>query len=179
MTGSTARKQASGGASRLKVVLPRAGRLWRASARCVVFPAVGTIFLFASTAASAQPSKSQPTSLIRTIRTFLRTDVCRQARFCPRYDPAIGYELVAPELRGGETLAEWKTGSTPIAPCDHDRVKLKRLRRDSGRPTFSVALRGMPGGSCGAGWAMFLLGLRRIHGHWRVSYWGPAPVFQP
>jgi hypothetical protein len=140
---------------------------------------LATILLFASMATPVQASKSQPASLVWTIRTFLRTDVCRQARFCPGYNPAVGYKLVAPELRGGETLAEWKTGSTPIVPCDHDLVKLKRLRGDSGRPMFALALRGMPGGSCGAGWAMFLLELRRVRGHWRASYWGPAPAFQP
>jgi hypothetical protein len=139
--------------------------------------ALVTVCLFLTAVTPVRAANSQPRRLVGTIHAFLRNDVCRQARLCPNYDPVVGYGLVAPELKAGETLAEWKTGSTPIVPCDHDLARLKRLSGRPGRPIFVLTLRGVPGGSCGAGWATFLLELRRVRGHWRASYWGPSPMF--
>ena len=127
-------------------------------------------------ATTARADKARRENLIATIRTFLRTDVCRQLRFCLAYDPVVGYRVVAPELRGGESLAEWRTGNIPVAPCDYSRVKIRRVTQPGLRPLFAVALHGVPAGSCGDGWVSFFLELRSIRGNWRVSYWGPSPV---
>lgn len=105
-------------------------------------------------------------------REFVATAVARQ-------DLARAWTLVAPELKQGLTLAQWKTGSIPVQPYPV-AAAAARYSVQASHPT-SAALRVTfvppPASSTPAG--DFLLGLQRIRGRWVVSSWTPRSILQP
>jgi hypothetical protein len=88
------------------------------------------------------------------------------------------WTLVAPALRGGFTLARWKTGDIPVVPYPADtsngaRVKIEYSYKD--RALLLILLEPTAGNKIKP--QLFHLGLHAFgkgkNRHWLVDYWAP------
>jgi hypothetical protein len=99
---------------------------------------------------------------------FVQTAVARRQL-------AKAWTLVAPELKHGMTLAEWKTGSIPVVPYKVAGTQLRLAPVDSFTDHADVDVTFL---RAGAG-DTFRLGLRNVGGRWLVSSWVPASAVTP
>jgi hypothetical protein len=105
-------------------------------------------------------------------REFVATAVARKKL-------ARAWALVAPELKGGLTLAQWKTGTIPVQPYPVDRAAARYTVQASHPGTAVLRVAFLPPPASTTPPAEFLLELRRIHGRWLVSSWTPQTVLRP
>jgi len=88
------------------------------------------------------------------------------------------YRLVAPALRGGMTLAQWKTGAIPVIPYPADTSRAAPVKIDySYKNKALLVILLLPKHGVHMKPQTFLLGLSAFgHGknrHWLVDYWAP------
>jgi hypothetical protein len=93
-----------------------------------------------------------------------------------RKDLAASYGLVAPELRQGFTLKQWKTGNIPVVYYPTEDVDLAGFKVDRSNPNdvvLQVLL--VPKDTSGVDPAVFYIGLKRAGKAkpWLVYYWVP------
>lgn len=95
---------------------------------------------------------------------FVRTAVART-------DLAKAWTLVAPDLKQGMTLAQWKTGSIPVVPAkvSGEPIRVQVVTSFTDHAELDVLL----------GAAAYRLGLQQVGGRWLVSSWVPAHVVSP
>jgi hypothetical protein len=102
---------------------------------------------------------------------FIRTAVARKQL-------EASWELVAPTMKNGFTLKQWKTGAIPIIPYPADTSRPAPVKIDSAyayRGLLEVLL--IPRKGVKMKPQLFLLGLRKFgqgaDRHWLVEYWAP------
>jgi hypothetical protein len=88
------------------------------------------------------------------------------------------YHLVAPSMRDGFTLAQWKTGRIPVIPYPADTSRAAPVKIDySYRDKALLVILLLPKHGVHMKPQTFLLGLSAFgHGkdrHWLVDYWAP------
>ena len=84
------------------------------------------------------------------------------------------WSLAAPQLRGGLTLEQWRTGSIPVVPYPVDDIKPVRLsvtRSTSSEASIRVYLDPKRPGKVKP--QIFIMQLRKIGGRWLVAAWVP------
>ena len=96
-----------------------------------------------------------------------------------RKDLARAWTLVAPGLKSGLTLAQWKTGAIPVQPYPVAKAAARYTVQasHSGSAAFRVTFLPPPASSTPDG--DFLLTLQRIRGRWLVSSWTPQSILRP
>ena len=134
--------------------------------------AVGLVVFFFDRGAGS--SREQPVPLSRDAQLvafrFIRDAVQRHA-------PGRSYDSVAPELRRGYSLQEWRTGRIPIVP-----YPAKTARVSLFRAKYSYANRALIGvrlDSRKLGAESFELGLVRRGNRWLVNLWQPVASIVP
>jgi hypothetical protein len=141
---------------------------------------VAGIVAYASTRHDHAPSSAaavhQATPLTpgerRVAYAFIDTAVARKHL-------ARAWSIVAPELKQGMTLDEWKTGTIPVVPypAGEAKVLLKTVNSFTDTAQLSVTFLPVSGSKVRA--AGFTLGLRNVDGHWLASSWQPASSIAP
>jgi hypothetical protein len=105
----------------------------------------------------------------RVAGEFLLTAVARK-------NLASSFKLVHPDLKGGLTLEQWKTGEIPVTPFPVETLENARfsvVERHKGGMTLEVVL--IPPEDVDMRSAVFQLGLTSIGNgqRWLVDYWMP------
>lgn len=103
---------------------------------------------------------------------FLDTAVARK-----HLDRAWG--LVAPELKQGMSLDEWKTGTIPVVPYPVGEANVTLKPVNSFTDVAQLRVTFVPRAGTKATAATFLLGLRKVDGHWLASTWQPSSPLAP
>jgi hypothetical protein len=120
-------------------------------------------------AAKKNPPVAPSTDALKVARTFLETAVLRK-------NLAAAYALVGPNLKGGLSLAQWRTGNIPVQPFPSSNAKTARLIIESSHKNallLGVVLAPLHGPKSQA--VAFYLGLDRVGQKWLVNYWLPLP----
>jgi hypothetical protein len=127
-----------------------------------------------SQAAPAPAHRAAPfTQVERSVaREFVSTAVARK-----QLDRA--WQIAAPELKQGMSLAEWKTGTIPVVPYPVSQAVARLRVVDSFTDTAQVAIDFLPRSGTKAQAATFRLGLRKVGGTWLVSSWAPSSAVGP
>jgi len=121
------------------------------------------------------PVKSKPVKLDPEVQQvgerFIRTAVARKQL-------ADSWALVAPSMKSGFTLKQWKSGAIPIVPYPADTTHPAPVKVEysyANRALLQVLL--LPPKGDRTKPQLFLLGLRKFghggQGHWLVEYWAP------
>jgi hypothetical protein len=119
---------------------------------------------------SVKNVKASPDAL-GVARRFLETAVVRK-------NLAESYNLVGPNLKGGFTLKQWKTGNNTVVPYPAGNAKSTALVVKSSHPNdllLQVALVPKPGASIKKPQA-FSIELNKIGGRWVVNSF--IPLYQ-
>jgi len=109
----------------------------RGSSKATVQPSPQTQTPPAQSVAKVHPSKAA----FKIARQFLETAVLRK-------DLAASYKLVGPQLKGGMTLKQWKTGNIPVQPYPAENAKTTALVVNYSHPaeiSLTVSLVAKPG----------------------------------
>ena len=90
-----------------------------------------------------------------------------------------GWDVVAPELKQGMSLDEWKTGTIPVVPYPvaDASVVLHVVSSFTDTARLHVSFVPKPGAKVAA--ASFTLGLHNVGGHWLASSWQPSSTIGP
>lgn len=91
-----------------------------------------------------------------------------------RTNLAESYALVAPSLRQGLTLEQWKTGNIPVVP--YPTTDLKPVRMSVSRSTKTEAILRVfldPKSGSDVGAQIFILQLKKFGNQWLVTSWVP------
>jgi hypothetical protein len=122
----------------------------------------------------APPHRVAPLSAaeLHVAHTFLDTAVARK-----HLDRA--WDIVAPELKQGMSLDEWRTGTIPIVPypVGQASVSMKPVESFTDAAELRVTFQPRAGSKVAA--AVFTLGLRNVGGHWLASAWQPTSTVTP
>ena len=105
---------------------------------------------------------------IATAAFFIHTAV-------ERTNPAEGYALATPALRGTSTCDEWAHGKVPVPAfpkVDWGRTAYRVETQGTGQIVMQVML----ASQALAKRSLFMLELRQVGTQWRVGYWGPSDV---
>jgi hypothetical protein len=107
---------------------------------------------------------------------FMKTAVARK-------NPAVAYRVSGPDIRQGQTLAEWtrdfenpNTG-IPVVPFPVDQVRASPFKVDysyKNEALLEVALLAKPGAKIKS--QIFYIGVHRYGKTWRVNYWAPHNI---
>jgi hypothetical protein len=108
----------------------------------------------------------------RVAQEFLDTAVARK-----HLDRA--WAIVAPELKQGMTLAEWKTGTIPVVPYPVAQAGVALRVVSSFTDVAHLQVTFVPRSGTKAQAATFALGLRKVDGRWLVSAWQPSSAIVP
>jgi hypothetical protein len=127
-----------------------------------------------STATPALPHRAAPlVAEERTIaREFIDTAVARKQL-------ERAWTIVAPELKQGMSLDEWKTGTIPVVPYPADQAQASFHVVSSFTDTARLQMTFTPRAGTRAQPATFTLDLRKVGGHWLVSAWQPSATIGP
>lgn len=122
---------------------------------------------------STPPKNVKPSSeALGVARRFLETAVVRK-------NLAESYNLVGPDLKGGITLKQWKTGNNTVVPYPANNAKTTALIVKASHPTSlllqPVALVPKPGS--GFKPQSFSIELNKLNGHWVVNSF--TPLYEP
>jgi hypothetical protein len=127
-----------------------------------------------STATPTLPHRAAPlVTEERTIaREFVDTAVARKQL-------ARAWGIVAPELKQGMSLDEWKTGTIPVVPYPVHQAQASFHVVNSFTDTARIQVTFTPRAGTKAQPATFTLDLRNVGGHWLVSAWQPSGTIRP
>jgi hypothetical protein len=128
-----------------------------------------------STVSSAPPSSNAPATknprvpasagALQVARTFLETAVLRK-----NLDAAYG--IVGPNLKGGMTLAQWRTGNIAVVGYPAANAKTAKLVvKSSHKNELRLLVELVPQKGSGVRPLAFFLNVDRIGGKWLVNYW--------
>jgi hypothetical protein len=107
---------------------------------------------------------------LKVARTFLETAVVRK-----NLDAAYG--IVGPDIKGGMSRAQWRTGNIAVSPYPAMNAKTAKFHVTESHPNqlfAQVALYPRKGSGVKKPLA-FNLGVQRVRGKWIVNYWLPEP----
>ena len=101
---------------------------------------------------------------VHVARLFLATAVARK-------NLAAAYDIVAPNLKEGMSLAEWKRGTIPVVPYPTAEAKaqLRALSSLTDSVLFQVTFTPRVGSSAKPG--VYQLSERKLDGRWLVDGW--------
>jgi hypothetical protein len=121
---------------------------------------------------AANHTKVPPSSdAFKVARTFLETAVLRK-----NLDAAYG--IVAPDIKGGMSLAQWRKGNIAVQPYPAMNAKTAKFHVTESHPNqvfAQVVLYPRKGSGVNRPLA-FNLGVHRVGGkRWVVNYWFPEP----
>jgi hypothetical protein len=126
-----------------------------------------------------------PSSAASTHRTAPLTPAERRVAYA-FVDTAVArkhleraWSLVAPELKQGMTLDEWKTGTIPVVPYPAGQATVLLKTVNSFTDTAQISVTFLPRAGSKAHAAAFTLGLRNVDGHWLASSWQPESSIAP
>jgi len=110
-----------------------------------------------------------PPGAMKAARQFIKTAVARE-------NLAAGYKWAGPQIRQGQTLAEWKTGNIAVIPYPVDSIDYAPMKVDFSYPNeaqIEVAL--LPKASAkGVRSQLFIADLIKTKsGQWQVNAWVP------
>jgi hypothetical protein len=127
-----------------------------------------------SQAAPAPAHHAAPLTQVEraVVREFVSTAVARKQL-------GRAWQIAAPELKQGMSLAEWKTGTIPVVPYPVSQAVARLRVVDSFTDTAQVAIDFLPRSGTTAQAATFRLGLRKVGGAWLVSSWAPSSSVAP
>jgi hypothetical protein len=108
----------------------------------------------------------------RAAYVFLDTAVARK-----HLDRA--WHIVAPELKQGMSLDEWKTGTIPVVPYPVAQARVMLRVVDSFTDAARLHVTFVPRSGTQIRSATFALDLRKLGGRWLVSGWQPSSVVGP
>jgi hypothetical protein len=120
------------------------------------------------------PDKKAPVSpdQISLMRKFITTAVARK-------NLKSAYWIVGPDLRGGLTMKQWKTGTIPVLFYHADNAKTVQFKTDYSfqkQALFEANLHAAPGTETRPT-LLFFIGLKRegdkANGRWLVNYFEP------
>jgi hypothetical protein len=109
---------------------------------------------------------------LQVAHAFLDTAVARK-----HLDRA--WAIVAPELKDGMSLEEWKKGTIPVVPYPVGEADVTLKPVDSFTDVAQLRVTFVPHAGTKAAAATFLLGLRNVDGHWLASAWQPSSPVAP
>jgi hypothetical protein len=89
------------------------------------------------------------------------------------------WAIVAPELKQGMTLDEWKTGTIPVVPYPVAQAIVTLRVVSSFTDVARLQVTFAPRSGTKAQAATFALGLRNVDGRWLVSAWQPSSAIVP
>jgi hypothetical protein len=148
---------------------------WIAAAVLVAgIAAFGITRLTHHSSPAALPHRAAPLTAAerRVTYVFLGTAVARK-----HLDQA--WKIVAPELKQGMSLEEWKTGTIPVVPYPVGDAHAMLHVVNSFTDTAQVRVTFVPRPGSKVGGATFTLGLRNIDGQWLASTWQPTSSIAP
>jgi hypothetical protein len=122
------------------------------------------------TSAPKNPTVAPSADALKVARTFLETAVLRK-----NLDAA--YPLVGPDLKGGLSRAQWRTGNIAVVPYPAVNAKTAKFNiteSHKNRLFAQVTLYPRKGSGVTKPLA-FNLGVQRLGGKWVVNYWLPEP----
>jgi hypothetical protein len=108
----------------------------------------------------------------RVAYAFLDTAVARK-----HLDRAWG--IVAPELKAGMSLDQWKTGTIPVVPYPVGAATVLMKTVNSFTDTAQLSVTFVPHSGTKAPAASFTLGLRKVDGRWLASAWQATSTIAP
>jgi hypothetical protein len=114
----------------------------------------------------AAPPKAAPVdpASVRVGRLFLATAVARR-------NLAAAYAIVAPDLKEGMSLSEWKRGTIPVVPYPvaEAKAQLRAVSSFTDSVLFQVTFAPRAGSSAKPG--VYQLSERKLDGRWLVDGW--------
>jgi hypothetical protein len=127
-----------------------------------------------SSPAAAPPHRAAKLTAaeLQVAYAFLDTAVARR-----HLDRAWG--IVAPELKDGMSLEEWKKGTIPVVPYPVEEANVSLKAVDSFTDVAQLRVTFVPRAGTKAAAATFMLGLRNVDGHWLASAWQPSSPVAP
>jgi hypothetical protein len=96
-----------------------------------------------------------------------------------RHDLVRAWDIVAPELKQGMTLDEWKTGTIPVIPYPVAQARPVIRAVNSFTDAAQLQITFVPRAGTKARPATFTLDLRKQGGSWLVSAWLPTSTVLP
>ncbi|HKI93542.1 MAG TPA: hypothetical protein VJ986_14665 [Gaiellaceae bacterium] len=105
-------------------------------------------------------------------KEFVATAVARR-----RLDRA--WQLAAPGLRSGLTLAEWRTGNIPVQPYPVAQATAMYTVKASHAGDAILGVTFLPRAGSSAQPGRFTIGLQRLGGRWLVASFTPASAIAP
>jgi hypothetical protein len=116
-------------------------------------------------AATKNPRVPASAGALKVARTFLETAVLRK-----NLDAAYG--IVGPNLKGGMTLAQWRTGNIAVVGYPAANAKTAKLVvKSSHKNEVRLLVELVPQKGSGVRPLAFFLNVDRIGGKWLVNYW--------
>ena len=127
-----------------------------------------------SSSAPPPPHRTAPFTAAESsvAHEFVQTAVARKQL-------ARAWDIVAPELKQGMTLADWKTGTIPVVPYPVAEAHPLYRVLSSFTDTARVQVGFLPRAGSKARAATFTLDLRNVDGRWLVSSWQPTSTVTP
>lgn len=89
------------------------------------------------------------------------------------------WAIVAPELKDGMSLEEWKKGTIPVVPYPVGEANVSLTTIGSFTDAAQLRVTFVPRAGTKAAAATFMLGLRNVGGHWLASAWQPSSPVAP
>jgi hypothetical protein len=88
------------------------------------------------------------------------------------------YELAGPGIRQGQTLREWLTGEIAVTPYPVAKLDYAPMKIDYSYPREAlVEIALLPTKTSGEKPQLFMMGLKKLDGRWRVDSWVPRSTF--
>jgi hypothetical protein len=101
---------------------------------------------------------------VRVAHLFLSTAVARR-------NLAAAYDVVAPNLKEGMSLSEWKRGTIPVVPYPTAEAKAQLRASSSFTDSVLFQVTFTPRGGSSAKPAVYQLSERKLQGRWLVDGW--------
>jgi len=131
-------------------------------------PAAATV----PAATAVEPTVPLAAGARAVAKEFVATAVARKS-----LDTA--WQLAAPGLRSGLTLAQWRTGSIPVQPYPVAQATVMYTVKASHAGDAILEVTFLPRKGSSAQPGRFRIGLQRLGGRWLVASFTPASTIAP
>lgn len=137
--------------------------------RALVLAVFAALVLVAPASAGLAPADRA--AINRTLDVFVKTAVRRE-------NVSASYDLVTPQLRGGETRRQWATGDIPVYPFPARGTSWHGWTLDyalKNEVAFELVLQPRRGSKDDP--ISFSASMRRVQGRWLVDSFYPAAIY--
>jgi hypothetical protein len=127
----------------------------------------------ASTPRTVRLPRAERDAIDRTLATFVRDAVRRK-------DVRAAYDLAAPEMRAGQSRAEWAKGGIPVMPYPGQTPGSRAWTLNYSYPGdvgLDLLLQPLPTAKVGP--ISFRVEVKKIRGTWRIASFYPVASFAP